>query len=849
MKIHSFNVQPNLPENMKCLQDIVNNMWFAWNWEAINLFTMMDKKLWSKAQRNPKWFLGSLPQKRFEELSNDAEFMARLEKLKQSYENYLNSKDAWYKVQHDVNDKFQVAYFSMEYGIGEGLPIYSGGLGMLSGDHIKSASDLNMPIIGIGLFYQRGYVKQQLNRDGWQNEVYPENDWANMPVERLNGPDGKSLRISVNLAGDTVYAAVWRVPVGRTSLYLLDTNVAENKPEYRTITEQLYGGDRENRIRQEVILGIGGVKVLKALGITPTVYHINEGHSAFLLIERIIELMKEKNISYKEAYEIVWATSVFTTHTPVIAGNEHFDPMLVKKYMESYSKEMGITWDAFLDLGKDTPAAATFCMTVLAIKISAYLNGVSVLHGKVSQEMWRNIWPDLPVSEVPITAVTNGIHSSSWCAHEFIDLYNKYCFNGNFQNANWAEQAPWDNVKNIPSEEIWQNHTFRKDKLIDIVRRRAKHLMERNSVDAPTVKKEVSKILKPEVLTIGFARRFATYKRANLLFKDLDRLDKIVNNPERPVQFVFAGKAHPADTQGKEYIKYIYNVQNEPRFRGKVVFVEDYNMNLARYMVQGVDVWLNNPIRPLEASGTSGMKAALNGVLALSVLDGWWDEVGPCDFGWSIGGREPYKTDEERDAVEAEAMYSLIENEIAPAYYQKGDSGLPEKWIDMMKESVRNIAPFFNTHRMVEEYYHKFYIQAHKYGQNLENPQALKELSDWRNKISSNWYRVSVSDVTPASPDEIKIGDTIAIRARVTLGALSPDDVQVQLYTGIVGLGGEMKGSSVTPMQYKGAEGDSHIYEVEYRPDSSGRHDYSLRVLPKHDGLANVYTPPFIRWE
>ncbi len=847
MKIRSFTVQPNLPENMKFLQDLVNNMWFAWNWSAIDLFNSMDEKLWVKARRNPKWFLGSISQKRLEELSKDAEFIKRLDAVRENFNRY-KTMDTWYTANKRTSENFLTAYFSLEYGIGEGLPIYSGGLGMLAGDHIKSASDLGMPIIGIGLFYQRGYVRQQINKDGWQNEVYPDNDWANMAVEKVKGADGKEVKVSVSLANDTVFAAVWKVPVGRTCLYLLDTNLPENKPEYRTITESLYGGDRENRIRQEVVLGIGGIKALEAMNIQPTVYHINEGHAAFLLFQRIISLMQQKGMTYKEAWEMVWATSVFTTHTPVIAGNEYFDVQLVYKYMAHYAQTMGISWEEFLNIGKIYPSDPQFCMTVVAVKLAAYLNGVSALHGKVSQEMWRNIWPGLPLCEVPITSITNGVHLQSWTSHEQIALYNKYCFDGDFYNADINSLEKWAKVENIPNEELWGVHTSRKIKMIETVRRRVKNQLTRFGADVTVVNK-ASKMLKPDVLTIGFARRFATYKRATLLFKDLDRLDKIVNNPERPVQFVFAGKAHPADTAGKEFIKYIFAVQNEPRFKGKVIFVEDYNMNLARYLVQGVDVWLNNPIRPLEASGTSGMKVAANGGLALSVLDGWWDEVGPCDFSWSIGGIDNYKTDGERDAVEAETLYNLIESEIAPLYYTKDSDGLPAGWIRNMKASIKTIAPFFNTHRMVQEYYVMFYVNAHKYGQNLWADGKLKNLAAWRNKIMDNWYRVSVTDITPNRVEEVVIGSNISLKARVSLGSLTPDDVAVEVYIGTSGVGGEIMDPKVLYMNNTGKDGENYIYDLTFAPENSGRQDYAMRVIPKNQDVVSTLTPLFLRWE
>ena len=850
MKIHSFNVQPNLPDNIKFLQELANDMWFTWNWRAILLFVQIDNDLWTASKRNPKWFLGSIPQKRFEELSRDENFVRDLNEVKDAYYKYKNDPHTWYRERKQENGQMLTAYFSMEYGIGEGLPIYSGGLGMLAGDHMKSASDLGMPIIGVGLFYKQGYVRQVLNREGWQNEEYPDNDWAHMPVERVT-KDGKDITVDIRLGNETVKACIWRVPVGRTSLFLLDTNLQENTPAQRAITEKLYGGDRENRIRQEVVLGIGGVKALHAMGIYPTVYHINEGHSAFLLFERIIHLMRNEKLTFDQAREKVWTTSVFTTHTPVIAGNEHFNPELVRKYMAYYAGEMGLSWDQFLAIGKETPQSTTYCMTVVALRLAAFCNGVAKLHGLVSREMWQNLWPQLPLKEVPITSITNGVHSASWISHELNELFRRYLFN-NDQLSEMDPSTPnlWNKINDIPDEELWSVHCARKNKLIGMARERVAHQLGRQGFDLLTVKK-ANHVLKENILTIGFARRFATYKRATLLFKDLNRLDKIVNNPDRPVQFVFAGKAHPADTAGKEFIKLIVGLtQNDPRFKNKIVFLEDYNMNVARYMVQGVDIWLNNPIRPMEASGTSGMKAALNGALALSVLDGWWDEVGPCEFGWSIGGPEVYRSDEERDSVESEALYNLIEQEIAPTYYAKetGKTYSPA-WMALMKESIQRIVPFFNTHRMVKEYYQTFYVPAHNYGLGLNEPGKVEQVASWHKKIADNWYRVSVTDITPQPENAILMSSQVNFKARVSLGNLLPEDIQVELYLGQRGNRGDILKEAAIPMNCTGKEGDAYIYEVSMAPINSGRQDYALRVLPKNPSLPHNLTPLFIRWE
>ena len=848
MKIHSFKVTPDLPDNMKFLEELSNNMWFAWNWDAINLFVKIDEKLWEQSLRMPKWLMATVSQKRLEELSKDKDFIAQLNYVESLYRNYQKEQSTWFnKVKGEGKDNFLTAYFSMEYGIGEGLPIYSGGLGMLSGDHIKSSSDLGLPLIGVGLFYQKGYVKQVLNKDGWQGEQYPENDWAHMSVEPILKEDGNHLTVDIPLGREVIKAMIWRVPVGRTSLYLLDTNLPENPPQHRSITEQLYGGDRENRIKQEIVLGIGGVKALKVLGLKPTVYHINEGHSAFLLCERIIEIMQERKISFDEAREIVWATSVFTTHTPVIAGNEHFDFNLVKKFMEPYVLQLGIGWDRFLDYGKETPQSPMFCMTVFALKLSAYLNGVAKLHGKVSREMWHEVGPSLNVNEVPITSITNGVHSASWVSHEHNDLYKKYINNSPNAMEDF-EHTDWNKVNDIPAEELWQTHNLRKDKLIKHIRAKMVRQAKRLATNLKIAKK-AGNVLHEGVLTIGFARRFATYKRATLLFKDPERLAKIVNNPDRPVQFVFAGKAHPADSNGKEFIKKIFNYMLDPRFNGKIVFAEDYNMNLARYMVQGVDVWLNNPIRPMEASGTSGMKAALNGALALSILDGWWDEVGPCDFSWSITGSESYKDDEERDEVESQALYNLLEQEVIPTYYDRDADGLPQKWIKKMKDSISSIVPFFNTNRMVQEYYDKFYTKAHYYGNILNTKGRTAEVAAWRKQIADNWPQVSITDTTGQIDGEVLVGQRIKITADVTLGTLKPEEVVVQLQIGTRGMGGAFESVKDIAMNFVKQENGIYKYEIEIQPETSGRQDYALRILPFNASVPHPFTPLFVRWE
>lgn len=847
MKTYSFNVIPNLPDNLKPLEELATNMWFTWNWEAIMMFVDIDEDLWHLSHRNPKWILGAISYDKIQSLSKDENFLKRLYEIKSKFDSYMSFKDTWFNKHKTDNEKdMLVAYFSMEYGIGEGLPIYSGGLGILSGDHLKSSSDMGLPVIGVGLLYRKGYVQQILNRDNWQTEGYPENDWYNMPVEIVKDKDGKPLRVSVNLAGEDVKIGVWRVPVGRTSLFLLDTNVEENSVSARGITEQLYGGDRENRIKQEIVLGSGGYRALKAMGLVPTVYHINEGHSAFLLLERIRDLVHSNGLSFYEAKKVVWATSLFTTHTPVMAGNEYFDFGLIRKFFEEYSKEVGISFAELLEYGKEEKNSPAFCMTVLALKLCAYSNSVSKLHQQTTKKMWHRVWGDLPINEIPIEYITNGVHTNSWISHEHYEEYKKYiCHNAS--DISTIENCNWDNINNISNEKMWELKMIRKNKLIKLVRERLLRHYKRLGADS-TVLRDIENVLNPDYLTIGFARRFATYKRANLFMKNIERLAKIVNNDERPVQFIIAGKAHQADISGKEIIKQVASLNLDKRFKSRIVFVEDYNMNVARYMVQGVDVWLNNPIRPLEASGTSGMKAAINGVLNLSICDGWWDEGYSPDIGWSLGGADNYRSDEERDYVESESLYNLLEKEIVPLYYERVN-GLPIKWIEMMKRSVSKIVPFFNTDRMLREYYEKFYVKANINYRKLINENIIKQsVSEWWTRIMMNFNNIKIKVYDFKINSELKSGSVFPITAQVYLGKLNPDDVRVEA---VVGVGnGELifRESRAFPMRVVESKDGYYIYKTEIECHRSGKHDFAIRAVPFHKDLPHSFIPGFIVW-
>lgn len=633
--LHKFTVVPSLTGELAALQRIAYNLWWCWEPDAINLFRRMDADLWQATRHNPVEMLGILQQTTLEVLKNDEGFMAHLRMVDEKLTEYLQA-GTWFHKNCNGDSRMQIAYFSMEFGLHESLPIYSGGLGILAGDHLKSASDLGLPLVGVGLLYRQGYFRQYLNNEGWQQEIYPENDFYNLPLVLERDEAGVPLSLEMEFGPRAFRVHIWRAQVGRVPFYLLDTNLEENSREDRLITAQLYGGDQEMRILQEILLGIGGIRALRALGIVPNVCHMNEGHAAFLALERIRLLMEHQGLEFKAAREVVNAGNIFTTHTPVEAGIDHFPAELLEKYFGRYYRSLGLTRDDFLGLGRQNPhnVLENFCMAVLALRLANHANGVSQLHGEVSRRMWRNMWPELPEEQQPLNSITNGVHTRTWMSNQMASLLVRYL------GTRWIDDptnhSVWRRIARIPDAELWRTQQSCREKLVDFARRRLKEQLIK--VGATT--KEIStseEVLDPEVLTIGFARRFATYKRGTLLMRDLDRLSLILNNPERPVQIIFAGKAHPQDQEGKELIRQIVQVSHQERFRHRIVFIEDYDMEVARHLVQGVDVWLNTPLRPMEASGTSGMKAAFNGGLNMSVLDGWWCEGYQGNNGWAIG--------------------------------------------------------------------------------------------------------------------------------------------------------------------------------------------------------------------
>ncbi|HDQ35215.1 MAG TPA: glycosyltransferase family 1 protein [Chloroflexi bacterium] len=851
--IRTFSIIPSLPEPLEPLRELAYNLRWAWNHDTIELFRRLDSDLWESTNHNPLLMLGKIDQQRLTEAVNDAGFMAHFNRVWRDFQAYLddNENSSWFVRTYGERDQPLIAYFSAEFGVTECLSIFAGGLGVLSGDHLKSASDLGLPLVGVGLLYQQGYFQQYLNQAGWQQEIYADNDFDNLPLRLEKDDQDAPLIITVKISGREVQAQIWRAQVGRVSLYLLDTNLLENRPDDRDITDQLYGGDQEMRIKQEIVLGIGGYRALKALGLEPAVYHVNEGHSAFLALERIRCLMEEKSLTFTQAREAASAGLVFTTHTPVAAGHDRFSPQLMERYFVDYIDQLELSWDDFLALGRVNrhDHQELFCMTVLAMRLASHTNGVSQLHGQVSREMWRSLWPGVAEEEIPITAITNGVHFLSWISRDMKELYDRYL--GPRWREEPADQEVWQRAERIAAEELWRTHERRRERLVAFARNRLREHIARRGGSQRDIE-AANEVLDPEALTIGFARRFATYKRATLILSDPDRLARFLNNPERPVQLIFAGKAHPRDDPGKELIKEIVALSRQERFRRHIIFLEDYDMTIARYLVQGCDVWLNTPRRPREASGTSGMKATANAVLNLSILDGWWDEAYTPQVGWAIGQGEMYNDRQYQDQVEAEALYELLERNVIPTFYERDQGGLPRRWIDMMKKNISVLCHFFNTNRMVAEYTERFYMPtAERYTRlTAEELTGAKALADWHRRIEQGWSEVRVVSVKAQLPSaEPKVSETIGAEAWVRLGELNPEDVCVELYLGPVDAHGNIIEAQTVAMELSETQDGLYRYVVEAVPcERSGLHGYTVRIIPEHEDMVTSLLPGFIVW-
>jgi len=852
MKINKYMVSPSLPKELEPLLEITKNFWWCWNQKAVNLLRTIDIDNYDEKDHNPIRILGESLQECFYNMLHDDAAMMNLAEVYDEFKTYMN-QETWYASLDDSQktENEKIAYFSFEYGLHESLPNYSGGLGILSGDHLKSASDLGLPFIAVGLLYRKGYFRQYLNADGWQQEYDIENDFFNLALEKVLDSNGETMKVDVDLPGRKVYAQIWKANVGRIQLYYLDANIEENSVEDRDITAQLYGGNLETRIQQEILLGIGGIKALKKLGIKPTIYHMNEGHSAFLSLERIRQLMIDDKLDRKTAREVVFSSNVFTTHTPVPAGNDVFPIEMMQKYFVDYIKQIDMSMEEFLKLGKIDPnnQKEDFCMTVLALNLSAENNGVSELHGHVSREMWKDIWKGVPAKELPIDSITNGIHTLSWISFDMQNLLDRYL--GPRWRTKPLEYGIWERVQRIPDAELWRTHERRKERLIDFCRERLKAQI----INRGFTKNEINhaeQILTPEALTIGFARRFATYKRGTLLFRDIERLKKIISNPHRPVQIIFAGKAHPHDNGGKELIKNIAEICRIEEFRDHIVFLEDYDINVARYMVQGVDVWLNNPRRPLEASGTSGMKVPPNGGLNFSILDGWWDEAYDGQNGWAIGNREEYTDLEYQDEVESNALYNVLENEIIPLYYERGRDDIPRQWVTAMKWSMQTVCPQFSTNRMVADYFNKFYTNASRRYINMTSDdfKKSKELKSWKDNIYSKWSKVSFENTMSEMPSRnLQVGSKFEVKTIVNLGNIAPDSVRVELYHGKLSMKDEITEPTIVEMKHSSDLGNGrHSFIGSLECVNTGQSGYAIRMYPYHKDLGYKFDMKMIIW-
>ena len=844
MNVTRFTVNPRLPEPLAPLSELAHNLWLGWNYDAVALFTRLDYDIWVESRENPVQTLAMVSQERLRELADDDSYLAALNNVYERFTRYRNG-ETWYKgSHHDV-----VAYFSMEYGLDVSLPIYSGGLGMLSGDHMKTASDLGLPLVGVGLLYRQGYFQQYLNADGFQQESYPENDWYNMPVRRCRTEEGGDVKIEVQIGPAKVIARVWQVNIGRISLYLLDTNIDDNPEDLRTITATLYGGTKETRIRQEILLGVGGIRALRKLGINPAVTHMNEGHSAFLGIERIRELVEREKLTTAQAIEALKPTNIFTTHTPVPAGNERFPVELIHTYADSLIAGTGLTRDQFMALGRENPSdhQEHFCMTVLALKLSGYNNGVSKLHGEISREMWQGIWPQVPRSEVPISSITNGVHVRTYAAQDIIDLLDRY-FGPRFGEEPTNLEI-WNRMDRISDEELWRAHERCKLRLVAFARDRLRNQLERRGLTGNHLL-QAKEALSPTTLTISFARRFATYKRGALLFRDPERLIKLLSDPERPIQLIFAGKAHPHDLPGKNLIKEIVHFASQPEIRSKIVFLENYDISIAQYLVSGSDLWLNTPRRPLEASGTSGMKAAINGVLNCSVLDGWWAEAYTPEIGWAIGYGEEYADPDMQDEIESKALYDLLEREIVPTFYTRGQDGLPREWITRMKASMSAIGAQFSSYRMLVEYSERFYFPALENYHQVSGDQyaEARQIAAYMEKIRHAWNDLRVEAIERPDTSSLEVGDTIEVGATVRLGRLSPEEVQVELYYGRMSSKTEIVTAGRITMQPVAHKDGVHRYRGTITLEAAGRQGFSVRVIPRHDSLVDQFHPGLITW-
>ncbi len=850
--IGTFTVVPALPPKLGRLRDLAYNLQWSWEYEMVELFRRLSGEMWEQAGHNPVRMLGLVSQERLDQVANDDAFLAHLERVWTSFDRYMTWPHTWYRRLLPELPRPLVAYFSMEFGLAEALPIYSGGLGILAGDHLKSASDLGVDLIGVGLLYQEGYFRQRLNVDGWQEEYYPVNDFSVMPVVPLRGSDGGPLLVSLAFPGREVSARVWRVNVGRAGLILLDTNIPENTREDQTITDRLYGGDLDMRIRQEMVLGMGGLRALDLLDLRPDVCHLNEGHSAFLVLERIRALMAEHKHTFAEAREVARAGTVFTTHTPVPAGIDRFPRQLMERYFTAYCQDCGVPMEELLVLGRENPADpnSPWSPTMLALRLAAHSNGVSRLHSIVSRRMFQPLWPAVPANEIPIGSVTNGVHQLTFISPEMANLYERYL--GPRWREDPGDQTVWVEAETIPEEELWRTHERSRERLVAFARRHLRNQLRRQGASLQEIE-GADEILDPGALTIGFGRRFTTYKRSTLVLRDPERLKALLNRSGQPVQIIYAGKAHPADEPAKRLIRDIVELSREPDLRQHLVFLEDYDIDIARHMVQGADIWLNTPRRPLEASGTSGMKAAANASLNVSILDGWWAEAYQPEVGWSIRHAEPRESEEQQDEAEAQSLYGLLEREVIPLFYDRSRDGLPRRWIARMKAAIQALCPIYNSNRMVTEYVERFYLPAaeHVWELELDDLARARALAEWVERVRAEWPSLGFEEVRVESPPEFTVGAVMPIEARVRLGRLSPDDVWVEAYYGTLDDEGAIdpRGAGTVVLESQGEVARGVYRFVGTIPGrASGSNGYTVRLLPRNTELVTPYELHLVRW-
>ena len=845
--LQTFQVFPLLPEPLSFLEVLSRNLWWCWNIDAIELFRRINPRLWNTAGRNPIVFLTLIPQNRLEELSQDEGFLGHLKRVQDRFTTQVphpsDNGDTTYRQRNTI------AYFSMEYGIHESLPLFAGGLGVLAGDHLKAVSDMNIPLVAVGLLYRHGYFRQFLDHEGWQQEEYPETDLYHLPLERAKNPSGESVAVTIDGPNGNIHAIVWKIMVGRIPLFLLDTNTPENSPEVRDITSTLYAGESSQRLAQEILLGIGGMRTLDILGIFPSVCHMNEGHSAFSGLERLAQTMSKYQVDLKTAWEIVPRTTVFTTHTPVAAGHDEFSPDLVRPYLTSLETRLGVNVDKIISWGQPLKngSKGMLSMFILGLRMAQHRNGVSALHGKVARNMWSHVWPGRPKDEIPIAHITNGIHIPSWISIENALLFERY-IGPDWQIQNWNDDFA-RRIDQIYDEELWRAREMSRSRLIRTCREMmVKQYARRNAPKA--MMENAESVLDQDVLTIGFARRFATYKRADLLLKEPERLEALINSTTHPVQFIFSGKAHPKDNEGKTMIKRLIEFARKPSVRQRVVFIEDYDIYVARYLVQGADVWLNTPRRPFEASGTSGMKAAMNGVLNVSILDGWWDEGYSKERGWKIGSGEEYPDTEYQDSIDSQALYNVLENDVIPCFYERKNGDVPDKWLQMMKASIKMAMTLFSARSMVQKYDNQFDRPATEQYQLLQknHVEITQKWVSQHERLNSLWKDIYVARPVSQTEGPFHIGETFQITTEVRLGELLPDEVEVELYHGNLKSMDTIDESHVEKMSVFEDRGNgTYLYGCTLECKTTGRFGLTARVTPRGDDWLQ-FVPGLITW-